>query len=381
MKNNVDITHLFTEYTQNKLSPEEEVLFRERLNHDVEFKSAFEEFQLANSLMIHNELFEVNAILNELKSTSTKTPKSSLKNKMIIGGGVVLLSALFTVGLIVNQGEEKKLDDKTVLIQVESNTGEDRISSKEKEVTSEKKEVISDEKEKSPILIVENEVMTEKVSEEIINDIEAENQQESDISPKTEDSTSVDIVVKNEPHTEQLIEEGKTPSIVDYCRVAMKMDLSVQSTCVGTEEGRIEIQSVQGANGDYQVSLYNKLEFGEIEEYENLAQGEYTVFVKDEKGCELKESVIVPSHYCMKKHFEIVLSYNQYWEIPLDERATVRVFDRKGELIANFRIDQGEENIWTGLDLHGNLLPAGLYSFIIETEQGKAYSGSVSIYL
>lgn len=129
-------------------------------------------------------------------------------------------------------------------------------------------------------------------------------------------------------------------------------------------------------DGVYEYSL-NGIDFQFDNYFTGLSAGNYTVYVRDKKGCgTVKEEVFLLSY---PKYFTPNADgYNDYWHINFsnaEPKMKVLIFDRYGKLITMLR---GGSPGWDGT-YNGNLLPATDYWFVIERGNGKEYKGHFSL--
>jgi gliding motility-associated-like protein len=130
-------------------------------------------------------------------------------------------------------------------------------------------------------------------------------------------------------------------------------------------------------DGDYQYSLdgYN---YQDSAQFLGLPSGNYTVYVKDKKGCGItKEEDIFLLMY--PKFFSPNGDgINDLWQIKFSEiepKMKLTIFDRFGKLITQF---EGLDLGWDG-KLNGLQLIADDYWFVVTRENGKEYKGHFSL--
>ena len=110
-----------------------------------------------------------------------------------------------------------------------------------------------------------------------------------------------------------------------------------------------------------------------------MEEGEYTVFVRDTKGC----GVVSKSFYILNypKYFTPNGDgYNDYWEINnLDKRnlqnSIISIYDRYGKLITQLN---RQNYAWDGT-LNGRQLPSTDYWFLMELTDGKTVKGHFTL--
>jgi gliding motility-associated-like protein len=113
--------------------------------------------------------------------------------------------------------------------------------------------------------------------------------------------------------------------------------------------------------------------------FNNLNEGEYTIFVKDTKECgEVSETFYIldyPKFFTPNND-----GYNDTWYIKnLEKRnlqnSTISIFDRYGKLLK--QIAAGSEG-WNGT-FNGNMLPSSDYWFVIQLTDGKTVKGHFTL--
>lgn len=130
--------------------------------------------------------------------------------------------------------------------------------------------------------------------------------------------------------------------------------------------------------GVYEFSLNGTI-YQNSNVFNNLEEGEYTVFVRDTKGC----GVVSKSFYILNypKYFTPNGDgYNDYWEINnLDKRnlqnSIISIYDRYGKLITQLN---RQNYAWDGT-LNGRQLPSTDYWFVMEFTDGKTVKGHFTL--
>jgi len=113
--------------------------------------------------------------------------------------------------------------------------------------------------------------------------------------------------------------------------------------------------------------------------FSNLTEGEYTVFVKDTKGC----GVVSKSFHILdypKFFTPNGDGFNDFWYIKnLNKRnlqnSTLKIFDRYGKFI--FEIN-AQNQVWDGTS-NGKSLPSSDYWFSFELVSGKTINGHFTL--
>ena len=132
----------------------------------------------------------------------------------------------------------------------------------------------------------------------------------------------------------------------------------------------------QGA-GMYVYSLDGRT-YQDSPVFNDLLQGQYTVYIKDENGCGpiFRKSIVVldyPKYFTPNGD-----AINELWTIPFMRNRpgiSVIIYDRFGKLIKNFN---GSSLGWDGT-LNGSNLPATDYWFVITLEDNRIVKGHFAL--
>jgi len=134
--------------------------------------------------------------------------------------------------------------------------------------------------------------------------------------------------------------------------------------------------TVEG-NGDYEYSL-NDIDYQDSNVFEGLRTGDYTVFVREKKGCgEVSKTVYALFH--PKFFTPNGDGYHDYWQLYFSEQESdieVTIYDRYGKLIK--KIDPRSKG-WDGT-LNGLPLPTSDYWFVVNRPSiNKQYKGHFTL--
>ncbi len=129
-------------------------------------------------------------------------------------------------------------------------------------------------------------------------------------------------------------------------------------------------------DGEYEFSL-DGINFQDSNQFFGLQSGEYTVFVRDKKGCgTVTENVFLlmyPKFFTPNAD-----GINDYWQIKfsaIEPNLKIRLFNRHGKFIKEF---YGSGAGWDG-SFNGTQLPADDYWFVVTRANGKEYKGHFSL--
>ena len=152
---------------------------------------------------------------------------------------------------------------------------------------------------------------------------------------------SVNITLSSEPAS--IIAELITP--------AFSSDLaSIQATAIG-------------GFGIYEYSL-NGLDWQSSPIFNNLPNGSYNIYVRDNKGCGLLLSNTIQTITYINYFTPNGDGYNDSWNIylPIEYEAVITIYDRYGKLLKQI---SPETSGWDGI-FNGELMPSTDYWFKVE---------------
>lgn len=128
-------------------------------------------------------------------------------------------------------------------------------------------------------------------------------------------------------------------------------------------------------SGNYSYSLDN-ISFQESNTFTGLFSGDYTIYIKDNNGCEsIPQQVTLldyPRYFTPNND-----GFNDHWKLSnnhSEPNIELSVYDRYGRLVKALR----GNNSWDGT-FNGQQLPADDYWFVITRENGKTFKGHFSL--
>ena len=111
--------------------------------------------------------------------------------------------------------------------------------------------------------------------------------------------------------------------------------------------------------------------------FDNLQTGEYTIYVKDEKGCGIVTEDVYLLNY--RKYFTPNGDdQHEYWQISgsqFEPDLKIFIFDRYGKILTSFR---GDDRGWDGV-YNGHNMPTNDYWFVVERGNGATYKGHFTL--
>ena len=138
----------------------------------------------------------------------------------------------------------------------------------------------------------------------------------------------------------------------------------------------ILVQLSNNSTGNYQYSI-DGVNYQTSNYFEDLQDGDYTVYVKDINGCGITKQDInlltYPKFFTPNND-----NYNDTWNIKSsqnEKNIKIKIFDRYGKLLTVFT---SESAGWDG-NYNGNPIPSDDYWFEVVRENGKIYKGHFAL--
>lgn len=185
---------------------------------------------------------------------------------------------------------------------------------------------------------------------------------------KDEDKNQTAIVENTKPiAAEPKAEDVKAESATTENKCP---DYSKLLTVKTTKSNHLQDDGIITVEGDYsnlEYSLDNE-SFSDENTFEYLPPELYTIYIKDENGCESKLSNIeVVETLCHIKYINY-LKRDEEWQLPISESdvKSITIYNTKMQAVFSQFTDFSSEFVWMGTDSHGNNLPEGVYKTVIE---------------
>ena len=184
-------------------------------------------------------------------------------------------------------------------------------------------------------------------------------------------TTSTQVVSKKELRTEN-----------PCAAIILQADVQVKPSCVGKNTGSIIVETISGGNAPYLLALGNE-DFTSSRTFEQLSSGNYSLQVKDSKGCIsiVQKKYVVESVTCMTSGKYVISPVEgQFWKIPVEGKsAKLKIFNKGGIQIYSMDITNGSPEEWDGRDLHGSYPEPGVYLYLLEFSDGHIEQGYITM--
>lgn len=351
---------LIDKHLLGELSPDEQVLFIQLIEEDSTFRDELENFQLANEVLIDNQLIDLKAKI----STDLKTKKRNYK----VGIGVVIIGLISLIYVLIPNSNNEDI-----------NNIDDNVITPKTEISKTKNEPET-----------ENNLINEtphKTKSTTLSDIKVENktniQENNEEETITETPTtldSIETIITDLPDKNDET-NTKVSSIINPCDTTQLVASTavVKTSCKNDNTGMIKLM-VTGGTKPYQFSIDNGKSFKSTPTFSFLDAGQYQSIIKDGYGCASNQlSIDIQEVVCMQKSYVFNADYES-WKIPdQGEGFELVINNRSNEVIFSKHFENGSSAEWNGTSNTGATTPTGLYIFVIKTDSGIYHKGHITV--
>jgi hypothetical protein len=175
----------------------------------------------------------------------------------------------------------------------------------------------------------------------------------------------------------------KAISKVDSCKdVKITAETTIKNACEKEANGMITVinKKIHGGKAPFQFSL-NDDSFTALSQFQNLAEGNYSLKIKDANGCMSSISVKVGSQKCQQFKRYSFNPLSETWKFPInpDDNGTITIYDKNGVVLYTSKIGSGHPLDWDGKAMNGSDTGSGSYFFSLELQSGMSEQGYISI--
>ncbi len=350
MKDSVNISQLTKKYCLDTLSDEEGLTLERILEGNPELRKQFTEDVQSFQVLEAKATIDGKQLIQNLQG------EYKIKQQRMLFGVIVALLILAGSSWLVVQPEETK---ETLIVKTEET----------------KREVIPSTPVKEVSEIPASKELLEKII--VMPPKELEHNEAIVVTTVVEDSIQLISLPKAMEVVDTEIEYfDKTVIVINPCDdFETQFSFEVTPSVFEQENGALILLS-----GENELSLFfDGEDYGDTKEIEELVAGTHKVVVANEKGCEAKQSIVIPVTYCAKgykKRFNI--GVNKEWEIPLFEKAEARVIDKTGNTIRVINAD--ENNTWDGYSSDSEMVDQGYYKIFVTFENKEVCIYNLTVF-
>lgn len=364
--------YLIKAYFRNELSHEERAAFEQMLKSDEALKTEFDDYQLIHELFVQEDLMQTQELISKIGRHHKFTHR--LKISSIAAALVGVGALLFFYNSVKNADQLLPEPDSTTVEFKEEATN----SVVTPDIVPTREEVVSDNS--SGRELVENHSRdvvfnnAEVMNEPLLSTSEIESTDDQVIEIDITNNTSVQHQ-EEKRSAELLVKDIEAKSIDCSSEIIKVVD---SPSCLGEENGSINVSSLKSPVRWLAVDDTN-LQTNEAQLY-NMAEGNYSLVARLQNGCLLQKEVSVGSKWCLKDHFEINYTYGQNLKFDVKESGKMTVINKGGDNVFSAEIYENDYFQWDGRGDQNEKLPSGSYVYLIQTEKGTLFKGTISIY-
>lgn len=354
MHNEEQRYELIERYLDSDLKGEQLESFEKALASDNTLATEVNEMMMAREAIVDYNLLDLKAKMQTFK------PTSSFNWKAWSAGGLLLVMSITAV--LFWPTEEK----------VENEIAHKKEPSIQEETTT---KVLHGHESTKSTAIIETDEPVEETPTTTVNTPPKPVQQIAD-SDSSNRATNIPEDTLEKP--------SATPSSSGGygCKdFSLQINIDSKATCLGEKKGEIKVFTPTGGTPPYQYSL--DADNYKMEGYfNNLAAGNYTLVIKDAKECVDIKDVVINQTVCGPDY---VKAFNpdagERWKIPYEGNSSgkLTILNRKGQVVYTTSFSSQAPEFWDGVSSDGKNLTMGYYIFELNYDNGKTFSGGLSI--
>jgi hypothetical protein len=186
---------------------------------------------------------------------------------------------------------------------------------------------------------------------------------------------------------------SETNNVIQKTDVCMGVSidgiLSVDAACTNKNDGEIHIreESLKGGHAPYTYILVHASTDTirqKTASFVSLPAGSYKLFFKDANACvsAYRKPLYVNEKPCATRAQSFSPHVGEQFNYPVsgDSDAEITIYNRGGQLVHKTHVAKGASEFWDGTNQNGQLLPTGMYIYIIEYLSGIKETGEVVIF-
>lgn len=371
--------HIYIDnYLNNRLTPDELILFNDKLNSNTAFRNKVEAVKIANNVIRLGALYDIKT---QLQGIHNQHKKKNFRRKILIVSASVLFVVISVLGTIYmsNKNRGKSILPKQKNHLKIDNTEENKIDQSINKTLSLTKQNDLQKTTKKQIVDV--------ISDTVTNITDTINLKEDEINFNQKPLN--DTLLKNntrmlENHNDNSEIDDRAKS--DPCELTKNTKLNYDLTLpiLGKEVG--EFRFIEDSYQDVyfiEYSLDGGQTFIQINEQKQVNCGIYELVVKDENGCytDLKKLNVKYKN----NNFIVQPTYGKYWELDLssfiDFDVKLEIRNAKtAQLVYEKEINPNDVFIWQGKDQSNSTLPMGNYVYtFVSDKKGLIAQGQIAV--
>jgi hypothetical protein len=341
--------------------------FELRIAEDKELASKVKEAETVNEAIYYGSLSEFKKTIGQdIKKIKYKPGFNWRKGTYISLASLILISGITTTYTILKDKGQENVKSKDSIL----------YSDSAKTSAAEKDHPVSDKK-----------IIEEKIIPYTTSAIPSDIKDTGNLKyiPPVESGSNTHPVQQNMGQTnpvasdhkrvtdnQNILGNSETTSLKD-APIACDRSFKVNTlpSCKQQETGSIEI--VSDGTKEYTFTVDNASIKGAKGLFQNLSPGEHEILVTYNKECSYSKKIIVSEKWCpMNKAYSFNPDYNEKWTFNYETGASgsFKILDRGGKEVYSAIFGTGNEQ-WNGSDMHGTIVPLGVYVAMISYNDGR----------
>jgi len=193
------------------------------------------------------------------------------------------------------------------------------------------------------------------------------------------------FAIKNQPPN-----INKNVGNADICSgVTIEAILTTEAACSQKTDGEIRINEKSMRGGQYPymyilINTSNDTVRQKTSSFVSLAAGQYTLIFKDANNCfsTYKKPLFVNEKSCKQGAQSFNPHAGERFNYPVSDEsdAQIIIYNRGGQSVYKTNLLKGETQFWDGTNQNGQILPTGMYIYIIEYVSGIKETGEIVIF-
>lgn len=360
-------------YVDRLLSAEERSAFEAEMFRDPELRREVDAYIEAQELIVDQGVLNVKLKLQEIHQSEVAKVKG--KKYYLAGAVLVMVSATLVYLLFTNTDPVQPEKNTTPATDtITGTTAQTIVSNKDQATTTQNNaglKTTTTTNVQTPGLATTQNLPQTKTN---TTDTTVASTTQKVVTPVTNNDSQKDSdPVKNDPPKADKIDCAAKP---------VTGSLTTRPSCSEEANGAVivTLSSVKGGTKPYKYALEKEEEFKTSSQFTDLAPGIYKVLVKDKNDCvyELDKAEVKTKDCTPESAFNPNV---EHWKIPAKQgfSGELRILNRANIKVYSVHLSNGYPESWNGTDNNGIALPAGVYLYMLISDNGDVTKNHVTI--
>jgi hypothetical protein len=360
----------FENYLKGTMDEASKTSFEEELGSNKSFYHEFLEYQKAHNLIFESRLLDIKHELQLIHASHLKV-RRFWRNT----GGIIFITGLLITAVLLYRTHNRENEEKPAT--VSNIRASDSLPEKYRQP-------VFTEHTNNKILEIQHKTDTPAIKIMPSAGISAGDVKDVNVIINHAVSPSItpdlDTLVIIKPASTDNESEKQMQS-VNCDQVKINCDFSIEHTCAGRSQGKILFitQTLEGGVPPYEFSINNGASYFNHALFSNLPEGTYQLLIRDGNHC--TSSIGLAGVVGYECDFRFAPGLGEVWEIPFisEKEGALKILSKDGKLLYVSEVGQYHKKQWDGRTINGDLLPLGVYLFIIELADGTIYNGTITV--